>query len=74
MDGLGSSGGHRLCVKQVWSGVAGMTGKSEGRTSLGGKRLSSAQVLLSGRRARVIQEVGQVGCCLKYQIRIFQEL
>ena len=48
VDGLGSSGGHRLCVNQVWSGVAGMTGKSEGRASLEGELLSSAQVLLSG--------------------------
>lgn len=36
-------------MNQVWSGVAGMTGKSEGRASLEGELLSSAQVLLSGR-------------------------
>ena len=49
MDALGSSGGHRLRVNQVWSGVAGMAGKSEERTSLEGKLLSSAQDLVSGR-------------------------
>ena len=76
MDGVGSEGGYkiyRLCVNKVWRWSSWNDWEgSQGRSSLEGKLRISAQDLLSGRRLRVIQEVGQVGCCLKYQISYFQ--